>query len=57
MAPCPGKIWVELEGTIVSGGTYGHMGKYSQQLNIRRYIAASLTEPVSCPFLSPVYPN
>jgi hypothetical protein len=56
MAPCPGTIYVELEGTIVSGGSYGHAGKFSQQLTSSRYLAASLTGPADCPFLDPVYP-
>ncbi len=56
-APCPGTIYVELVGTIVSGASYGHMGKYSSQLTIGSYVAASLTGPADCPFLPPVYPN
>jgi hypothetical protein len=56
-APCPGTIYVELLGTIVSGGSYGHMGKFSSQLTVGRYLAASLTGPADCPFLPPVYPK
>lgn len=55
-SPCPATIYVELEGTIASGGSYGHAGKFSQQLTIKRYLAASLTGPDDCPFLDPVYP-
>jgi hypothetical protein len=53
---CPNIIYVELEGTIVSGGGYGHMNKWPQQLNIRRYLEASKTSPIDCPYLTPVYP-
>jgi hypothetical protein len=56
-APCPGTIYVELAGTIVSGGSYGHMGKFSSQLTVGRYLAASLIGPADCPFLPPVYPK
>jgi hypothetical protein len=56
-APCPGRYYVELTGTIFPNGSYGHMGKFSQQLMIGAYLAASLTEPAACPFLPPVYPN
>jgi hypothetical protein len=57
MAPCPGTIYVELLGTISADGQYGHLGKFSQQLTVIRYLAASLTGPADCPFLPPVYPN
>ncbi len=57
MAPCPGTIYVEFLGTISPEGHYGHLNKYSQQVNVSRYLAASLTGPADCPFLPPVYPN
>jgi hypothetical protein len=53
---CPSTIYVELEGTIASGGGYGRGGKFPQQLTIRRYLNASQTDPADCPFLAPVYP-
>jgi len=56
-APCPGTIYVELAGTIASGGKYGHMSKFSSQLTVGRYLVASKTGPADCPFLAPVYPN
>lgn len=56
-APCPGTIYVELAGTIVSGGSYGHMGKFTSQLTVGRFLAASLTGPDDCPFLTSVYPS
>jgi hypothetical protein len=55
--PCSATFYyAELEGTIASGGGYGHAGKFSQQLTINRYLAASPTGPDDCPFLEPVYP-
>lgn len=56
-APCPGTIYVELVGNIVSGGKYGHMNKYASQLTVSRYLVASKTGLADCPFLEPVYPN
>jgi hypothetical protein len=56
-APCPGTIYVELAGSIVSGGTYGNMGRYSSQLTVGRYLAASKTGPAACPYLKLVFPN
>ena len=56
-APCPAEYYVELTGTIAPPGQYGHMGKFSQQLSVGAFLAASTTDPADCPFLSPVYPN
>lgn len=56
-APCPGTYYVEITGTISPEGRYGHLNKFSQQLSIGAYLAASLTGPPDCPFLPPVYPN
>jgi len=57
MAPCPGTIYVELTGTVSPYGQYGQLNKYSQQIRVNEYLAASLTGPPDCPFLPPVYPN
>lgn len=56
-APCPGTIYVELAGTIASGGKYGHMSRFSSQLTVSRYLLASKTGTADCPFLAPVYPH